>query len=98
LGEKLQFVGFRKTVKLPEEQAVFVQRGVVQLPCYCVRDKLSMSILNRDLLFLLARAPILSLPLANHLLRSLPVTETLVATSPTFGSPMMTPNKDIKQF
>src|SRR5437879_1530783 len=40
-----------------------------------VLDKLPMSILDRNLLLLLACAPVLSFPLADHLLRSLSVAE-----------------------
>ena len=65
LLEKLQLVCFRETIKLSKKQAVFVQRRFVQLPRLCVSHEFHMSILDRDLFFLLNCAALFRFPLAD---------------------------------
>jgi len=68
-------VCFRETIKLSKEQAVFVERGLVEFPCLCVSHKLRVSILNCDFFLLLDRPAVFGFPLAYEILSPLPIAE-----------------------
>src|SRR5690242_19722084 len=72
LLEKLQLVCFRETVKLSKEQAIFVERGLVEFPCLCISHKLRVSILNCDFFLLLDCPAVFRFPLAYQILSPLP--------------------------
>src|SRR5207245_9434252 len=58
-----------------KQQAIFVERGLVEFPCLCVSHKLRVSILDCDFFLLLGCPAVIGFPLAYEILSPLPIAE-----------------------